>query len=165
MGECSLGRSQAVRQRILIPPFGGSIPPAPANILSSNHRFPPLAPTRENQCFFFTSCEVWCAFPSKLLKLQASFPFLVAQIAVDSEPSEGFRRQMLWRIIGQHAAFKETETFNMTVDSQNDFWRRNGTFGRDNKSRPSGHRLTQDCVNRVRHPLVKAVGRLVQRGR
>ena len=26
-----LGRSQAVRQRILIPPFGGSILPAPAN--------------------------------------------------------------------------------------------------------------------------------------
>src|SRR5712675_509168 len=26
-----MGRSQAVRQRILIPPFGGSIPPAPAN--------------------------------------------------------------------------------------------------------------------------------------
>src|SRR5260221_13679490 len=25
-----VGRSQAVRQRILIPPFGGSIPPAPA---------------------------------------------------------------------------------------------------------------------------------------
>ncbi len=28
-----VGRSQAVRQRILIPPFGGSIPPAPANLL------------------------------------------------------------------------------------------------------------------------------------
>ena len=27
-----MGRSQAVRQRILIPPFGGSIPPAPASI-------------------------------------------------------------------------------------------------------------------------------------
>ena len=26
-----MGRSQAVRQRILIPPFGGSIPPAPAS--------------------------------------------------------------------------------------------------------------------------------------
>ena len=26
-----LGRSQVVRQRILIPPFGGSIPPAPAS--------------------------------------------------------------------------------------------------------------------------------------
>src|SRR3954447_24897483 len=30
----SVGRSQAVRQRILIPPFGGSIPPAPASIIS-----------------------------------------------------------------------------------------------------------------------------------
>ena len=33
--DCSrtglLGRSQAVRQGILIPPFGGSIPPAPAS--------------------------------------------------------------------------------------------------------------------------------------
>ncbi len=28
-----MGRSQAVRQRILIPPFGGSIPPAPARFL------------------------------------------------------------------------------------------------------------------------------------
>jgi hypothetical protein len=28
-----VGRSQVVRQRILIPPFGGSSPPAPANIL------------------------------------------------------------------------------------------------------------------------------------
>src|SRR6516225_8283548 len=27
-----VGRSQVVRQRILIPPFGGSSPPAPANI-------------------------------------------------------------------------------------------------------------------------------------
>jgi hypothetical protein len=36
-----LGRSQAVRQRILIPPFGGSIPPAPASfrrILADHYR-------------------------------------------------------------------------------------------------------------------------------
>jgi hypothetical protein len=40
-----LGRSQAVRQRILIPPFGGSIPPAPATGIikppqSSSHLLP-----------------------------------------------------------------------------------------------------------------------------
>ena len=29
--RCTMGRSQVVRQRILIPPFGGSSPPAPAN--------------------------------------------------------------------------------------------------------------------------------------
>jgi hypothetical protein len=29
----TLGRRQAVRHRILIPAFGGSIPPAPANFL------------------------------------------------------------------------------------------------------------------------------------
>src|SRR3954469_10954619 len=35
-----MGRSQAVRQRILIPPFGGSIPPAPASakLLGSSNR-------------------------------------------------------------------------------------------------------------------------------
>lgn len=31
-----MGRSQAVRQRILIPPYGGSIPPAPAKIPLEN---------------------------------------------------------------------------------------------------------------------------------
>jgi hypothetical protein len=41
-----LGRSQAVRQRILIPPFGGSIPPAPARFkaLSSVYEQVPRAP-------------------------------------------------------------------------------------------------------------------------
>src|SRR5215475_5045102 len=37
-----LGRSQAVRQRILIPPFGGSIPPAPARFFAQRQ----LAPDR-----------------------------------------------------------------------------------------------------------------------
>jgi hypothetical protein len=33
-----MGRSQAVRQRILIPPFGGSIPPAPARLALRNQQ-------------------------------------------------------------------------------------------------------------------------------
>jgi hypothetical protein len=32
-----LGRSQVVRQRILIPPFGGSSPPAPASLVPASH--------------------------------------------------------------------------------------------------------------------------------
>jgi hypothetical protein len=37
-GACLLGRSQVVRQRILIPPFGGSSPPAPAKKTSRNRK-------------------------------------------------------------------------------------------------------------------------------
>ncbi len=61
-----LGRSQVVRQRILIPPFGGSIPPAPAisNTLNSLPKWLCSRATFERIWKWFFAChlEILCCF-------------------------------------------------------------------------------------------------------
>ena len=93
-----MGRSQAVRQRILIPPFGGSIPPAPAS-QSLDLRLRSIL--REIPCnlrgFRAYSArlqvsknrQLWRESPESLQPTPQKFPFLGRLLAeINFEPTE-----------------------------------------------------------------------------